>query len=320
MDNYPLVGGIGYGRVRISMVFRSIDIQAPRQLLGWDYGTIEVTGPITSKDIAPKFNDLRLKVRSTVNRGKMYSTRTDTGEHQWTGKHNRPVRIAVRKRYSSCLVIEFRKNQLGLDETPAFAVLWLKDVPDEEGQTVTLPVWRGDSDKLNRASSNCTTEDIGEQAGSIRIPLKFYRGLGGYHHKLASHSPNLQDVFEVLSTANDNKEVQTEMAGDDDSSSSDSDSSNDEGSPKHAANGILKTLKPHHGDSDKEGHKSGGPIEQIKDYKVHSEKLHRRHRGLMQWKVARTGQYFKTKIEHGKDHVMDNFRHHERDPGIETEI
>ncbi|KAK4697975.1 hypothetical protein P7C71_g202, partial [Lecanoromycetidae sp. Uapishka_2] len=320
MDEYPLVGGIGYGRVRISMVFRSIQLQVPKQLLGWDYGTVEITGPITSKDIASDLNELRLKVRTTVNRGKMYSAKTDTGEHCWVGKRGRPVRIAVKKRYSSCLVVEFRRNQLGFDKTSAFAVLWLKDIPDEEESHITLPVWRGDSEKLKRADSNCTSDDLGKQAGTIKIPLKFYRGLGAYHHKLASHSPTLQDVLEVLSTANDNQEVRTAMAGDEDSSASDSDSSDDEGSPKHATNGILKKLKPSSHDTDKDCHPGSGQVDQIRDYKAGSEQLHRRHRGLMQWKVARTGKYFKTKIEHGRDHVMDSFRHHDRDPGIETEV
>ena len=250
----------------------------------------------------------------------MYSSKTDVGEHRWTGKRGRPVRIGIRKRYCSCMVVEFRKNQLGLDKTPAFAVLWLKDIPDEEDRTVTLPVWRGDSDNLKRADSNCTTDGLGERAGTIHVPLKFYRGLGAYHHKLASHSPNMQDVLEVLSTANDNQEVRTAMAGDDDSSSSDSDSSDDEKGPQHAANGFLKKLIPGDTHSDNKDHKVGGPLEQIKDYKVNSEQLHRRHRGLMQWKVARTGKYLKTKMEHGKDHVVDKFRHHERDLGIETEI
>ena len=322
MDNYPLVGGIGYGRVRISMVFRSVQLQLPRELQGWDYGTIEITGPITSRDVAADLNDLRLKIRSTVNRGKMYTSKADSpGECHWTGKRDRLVRIAVRKRYASCLVVEFRKNQLGLDKTPAFAVLWLKNIPDEEACTVSLPVWRGDSEKLKRAQSNCTSEDIGEKAGTIEVPLKFYRGLGAYHHRLASKSPNLQDVLEVLSTANDNKEVRTAMAGDDDDDSSDSDSSDEEG-PKHAVNGLMKKLTPGGKDesSGEDDNKGDGPVDQIKDYKVHSEQLHRRHRGLMQWKVARTGKYLKTKMEHGKDHLMDSFGHHERDAGIETEV
>ena len=321
MDAYPLVGGIGYGRIRISMVFRSVQLQLPKELLGWDYGTIEITSGIISRDIAPDLSDLRLKIRSTINRGKMYTSKTETaGESHWTGKRDRLVRIAIRKRYSSCLVVEFRKNQL-IDTTPAFAVLWLKDIPDEEERTVSLPVWRGNSIALKRAQANCTTENLGERAGTINVPLRFYRGLGAYHHKLASRSPNLQDVLEVLSTANDSQEVRTAMAGADDSGSSDSDSSDEEG-PKKAANGLIKSLTPG-GKSDGDGgeaHKGNGPVEQIKDYKRNEEQLHRRHRGLMQWKVARTGQYLKTKVEHGRDHVLDRLGHRERDPGVETEV
>lgn len=136
----------------------------------------------------------------------------------------------------------------------------------------------------------------------------------------------MQDVFEVLSTANDNQEIRTAI-DEEDSSSSDSDSSDDdEKGPKHAANGLMKKLgskeDSYNGDgaSEDESARKSGPIEDIKEYKKHSKQLHRRHRGLMQWKVARTGNYLKTKIEHGKDHMLDGFKHHDRDPGVETEV
>lgn len=283
IDSYPLVGGIAYGRIRISMVFRSIQLQAPRELLGWDsYGTLEITSSITPKDLPADLQGLRLKLRAGVNRGKMYNSKTDT-EHgtRYTGKQERPVRLAVRKRYSSCMVIEFRKNKLGLDKTPAFAVLWLKDIPDEEDRTVTIPVWRGDSDKLKRAETCCLADKMGERAGSLEVPLKFYRGLGAYHHKLASNNAKMQDVFEVLSTASDNHEVRSAMSddNDDDTSSSDSDSSDEdsEHGPKHKANGILNKLS--HGryssNGDKDDDSNTGPIDTIKDYKKNNKQLHR---------------------------------------------
>lgn len=323
VDNFPLVGGIGYGRVRISMVFRSIQLQAPKELLGWDYGTLELTSPIVSKDISSDLRSLRMKLRTTVNRGKMYSSDTeDEGDH-WTGRHDRPIRLAIRKRYCSCLVIEFRKNSLGLDKTPAFAVLWLKDIPDEEQRTVTLTVWKNDGKNLKRAESNCV-DDLGERTGSLDIPLKLHRGLGAYHQRLAAKSPNLQDVFEVLATANDNKEIHVATGGDDDengsSSSADSSDSEDDGKESHPkTNEMLKKIGLGH-DSKNTDDGKGGPVEQLKDYKAHNDQLHRRHRGLMQWKGARTANWMKTKVEHGKNHVLDNFKHHERDPGIETEV
>ena len=321
---YPLVGGIGYGRIRISMVFRSIQLQIPKELLGWDFGTLEITGPVVSKDLAGELRGLRLKLRTSVNRGKMYTSNTDSNDIHWTGKKKRPVRLGVRKRYCSPLVIEFRKNGMMLDKTPAFALLWLKDIPDDEEKTVTLPVYH--SKLLKRAEANCLdAAEMGEQMGSIAVPLKLWHGLGGYHQKLASKSPNLQDVLEALATANDNEEVRTAMSRADDSESSDSDSSADEGgnddsSQNHHDNNETKT-------TDEDGIKKSsaddgkrGPLAQLKDYKEHSGELHRQHRGLMQWKGARTAHWMKTKVQHGKEHVRDGLKLSGRDPGIETEV
>lgn len=304
VDQFPLVGGVGYGRVRLSMVFRSIQLQAPKELLGWDYGTLEITGPVTSKDLAAELSDLRIKLRTSVTRGKMYSQNADSGKH-WRSKHDRPIRLAVRKRYCSCLVIEFRKNRLGPDKTPAFAVLWLKDIPDEEDKTVILPVWRG-HENLKRAET-CCVDDLGEKAGTLEVPLKFFRGLSSYHRRLASNSPNLQEVFEVLGTANDNQEIKAAMDGEDDGSGSSSSSSEDEGDGEKG--------ETEEGDDGKRG-----PIDQLKDYKTHSEQLHRGHRGIMQWKGARTADWMKTKLEHGKHHLTNNFKHNDREPDIETEV
>lgn len=38
--------------------------------------------------------------------------------------------LPVRKRYTMLLIIEIRKSSLGSDTTPAFAVFWLKDIPE----------------------------------------------------------------------------------------------------------------------------------------------------------------------------------------------
>ena len=300
VESYPLAGGIGYGRARVSMVFRSIELQAPKEILGWDYGTLQITGPITANDISAELHGLRIKLRTSINRGKMYQSSED-GE-KWTGKHNRMVQLGVRKRYCSCLVFEFRKNSLGLDKTPAFGILWLKDIPDEEDVAVQVPIWRADKGNLKRGETN-VVHDLGEQLGSLRVPLRFKRGVSAVHRKLASKSPNLHDVFEVLNTARDNQDVPAEAAthpGDGESDTDSSDDSDEE--PANVNDG------------------KGGPLKQIKNYQMHSDELHRKHRGLMQWKGARTAEYLKTKAEHGKNHLMDSFQHSSREPAIETEV
>lgn len=279
LDEYPLVGGIAHGRIRISMVFRSVDLQLPKQLLGWDYGTLEVTGPIISKGLPTELQGLRIKLRTTVNRGKMYPSH-DHGK--WEPKKDRNVRLAVRDRYSSCMVVEFRKNRLGKDGTPAFAVLWFKDIPDDEETTITLPVWTGDKG-LKRAESNCL-ETMGEKIGTIEIPVKLWHGLSSYHKALCRNNPGLRDVFEVLDTASDNKEAQEAMTGDDYDNSGSSDSDMDIPVPKpgSAIDALAGGIEGH--DQQKDGHR--GPVEQIKDYKDHRKALHRQHRGIMQYKVC----------------------------------
>ncbi|KAL9590471.1 MAG: hypothetical protein Q9203_000750 [Teloschistes exilis] len=235
------------------------------------------------------------------------------------------VHLAVQQRYRSCLVIEFRKNRLGLDKTPAFAILWLPDIPDEEEHTSSLSVYGGDKANLKRAASNSEC-DLGEQIGSITITAKFRRGLSRYHKPLASGNPGVQDVLEVLDTAEDSKEVTASLAnndewddGDDTSTSSESEDNPDE---RYAFGESIKNKlrgESTLGGDDGEGN-GKSPLRQLKDYSDHSSQLHKHHRGLMQWKGARTAKWMKTKMTDGKDKIADSLKHHDRNPGIETEV
>ena len=315
IDSYPLMSGIGYGRLRVSMVFRSITYQAPPELRGWDYGTLEITKPIEAKDLAPDLVNLRLKVRTSIGRCKMYKTNQESPS-MWAGKKDRAVRLAVRKRYATYLLIEFRKHRAGPDITPAFAVLWLKDIPDEEEVSQSLPIWRNDGHNLKVADSSCI-EALGEKAGSLIINLRFWRGLSDYHRKLASKNPSLSDVFEVLDVARDSREVRDMIA--DQESDSDSSDSDDENNPiKGLSNKVQSFGRSDHGGGSDDGNR--GPLDQVKDYGDHSKQLHRQNRGIMQYQAPRTAAWMKTKIQHGKDHIMDSFKHHDREPDIETEV
>ena len=291
-DTYPLAGGIGYGRIRISIVFRAVELQLPASLQGWDYGTIQITEPISTKDLSEDLKHLRLKLHTSISKGKMSSRK----DGSWIPKKNRPVRLAVQKRYSSPLVIEFRKNEALRDQTPAWTILWLKDIPDDEDLTLNLPVWHGDKADFERAEANCL-EDMGEKAGSIEVKLRYYSGLSDYHRKIKD--PNVADVMECLDTASDNKDMERSM--DDDAGSSSSSS-----------------------DEDKEEEQTSGtrnPIQQVKDYKEHHKTLHRKHRGLMQWKAARTGDWFQSKVKDGiGGRIKDTFKHSGREPDVETEV
>jgi hypothetical protein len=60
-------------------------------------------------------------------------------------------------------------------------------------------------------------------------------------------------------------------------------------------------------------------IDSYQEYREHSKQINRRHRGVMQFKSARTMWWMKHKAEHLQDRIAGVFEHHERTTGIESE-
>ena len=347
VDTYPLVGGIGYGRARVSIVFRPVELQAPRELLGWEYGTLEITNVAAGDNLPEDLQNTKTKFRSSIASAKMAPDHDHRGI--WKPKHRKNVAfVPVKKRYRTPLMVEFYRSAVLSDSTPAFAVLWLKDIPDEEEKTMTMQVWKGSKDGIKRARSCVGYQGMDENEkplGELKVTMKFWRGLSGYHKGLAkkAQEADLKDVMEVLDTANDNREGKADDgdehqlhddssrdAGNADSSStsssSSSSSSSSDADPKakngldRAASGlkdkVMDIVGGHHDPDD--GRR--GPSAQLQDYKAHRKSLHRRHRGLMQWKGVRTMDWMMGRASRGKERVSGVFKHGDREPGIETEV
>ena len=253
------------------------------------------------------------------------------------------------------LTVEFRKSSLGPDSTPAFAVFWLQNIPDEEERTVTMQVWKSGKENLKRATT-CSgyegLEDNEQPLGEIQVTMKFWRGLSGFHKKYAQKEKNgdVRNVTEVLDTVND--EIQSDSGTDGNDSDADSDSSDsDQTSNENNSNdkSTSKKLATHtnqsdsSSDNDDEGSKnplkkakkltndvmkghndsndgSRGAVGQLRDYKDHHRQLHRKHRGIMQWRAARTGDWAVGKARRGKGKIEGIFEHSEKGHGAETEV
>lgn len=318
---YPLAGGVGFGRIRISMVFRAVQLQASPQMLGWGYGTVDIN-PTIKGDVNNELKGCRIKARTTLDRGKFYA---NNGE--WKTKSEKPVRLAVKKRYCSCVVFEFRKHGSLKDISPAFAILWLKNIPDEDEKTVTLSVWKGD---LSRAENN-VQEEYGEKIGDIEVTLTFWCGLSGYHMPLAKKDPNLGDVMEILDAANDIDEDDgvdsTASHGGDEAS--DSEASQVDNDADDADDESIESRKKKFRESGKSDSNQSkdlaedgkrGVFEQARDFKQHHKQLGRRNRGLMQWKATRTAKWMVHKAERAEQRATGLFGHHSGDGKVETEV
>ena len=315
-ESLPLVGGIGYGRMRLSLTFRSVQLKLPKRLRGWDVGTLEIFSRVKpSSDLPSDYNNCRLVFRVPYGKGKMIpdgQEENDTqGPRLWVPKHHKPIRLPVKKRYATCLLILLRRRVVGPDLTPAFATLWLKDIPDDEEVDLSLPVYRNEGPALERAQASAMT-DIGQQVGTLELKLRFWPGLSGYHHKVAKNDKNMADVMEALDCAEGEQDASTELLkdeGDAGSDSSSSSSSSSEGSDNSS-------------DEEREEGPSG-VVGKVKNFKKRNGELHRRHRGLMQWKGVRNVAWAARNVENRAEDLGEKavglVKHHDREIGIEKE-
>lgn len=289
----------GYGKIRLSILFRSVHAQLDRTLLGWNVGALSIAPQIRSPLELPKaLSSSTLVLRTSYGKGKM---EPDSGSELpvWSRKRDSRMILPVKRRYSSYFFIEFVQahtlSSLGLNhKTRAFCVLWLKDIPDHEARDgseaseVRLPIWSVLDDSkedrretISMATKSCD-EDYGERIGELILDIKFLRGLSGYHGKIAKKDQNLRDVLEVLDCAGEAREI----AGDPEGGSylSDTDSSTSENEDVSSDRRVQERT-----DSDKDRLQNDGkrgPIEDLKDYKMNKEQMHRHHHGVMQWKVC----------------------------------
>ncbi|KAJ7155513.1 hypothetical protein C8R43DRAFT_922812 [Mycena crocata] len=301
-ESFPLVGGIGYGRMQLSLVFRSVQSKLPRALLGWDVGTLDIQPRASAKDNLPSdLTACRLVLRTSNDKGKMHTH----AEGGWRQKRDKPVRLAVKRRYGECLLVEFRRKVVGPDHTPAFCTLWLKDLADDDETTVALPVWRSAHKALDRARVNTQAPPGVEQVGTVELTVRLWPGLSGYHKKLAEKDGNLADVMQVLDAADEDRDSgRADSLYDDVSTSS---SSEDE---------RAKT-------ENESGEGKGGLFSDAKDYKKRRGELHRKHRGLMQWSAARKLAWIGQSVEDAagdvEHKVKGKFKHRQTEQGIDVE-
>lgn len=245
MGTFPLAGGIGNGRVRVSLIWRGVEMGESvmsKELRGWDMGTVEVKGGVTwvaggvgddsegRRGELDRLNGCKLKLKTKIGKGKMNPLEGEQGtwvpKRHHAGGHGGQVGqqkqphdgiaegsifLGVVKRYQSMLLLQFKdKHSLMPDSNPALAVLWMSSIPDEEDVTVRCPVWKGGKKQLKRARTCADYNGLeeGEQPiGEVEFTVRFWRGLSGYHRKYAGKPRNsdVKGVMEVLDTVCDEK-------------------------------------------------------------------------------------------------------------------
>ncbi|KAK5944500.1 hypothetical protein PMZ80_003782 [Knufia obscura] len=190
---YPLDGGVGFGRVRISLLFRSVETRLPPNMLGWDVGTFEF---LSEKILATGWDksSTKLKLRTGGSTGKVprnHCHKTDEGDGiLWdiSAANNRQVRLPVKHRYRSPIVFEFHTPNHRAPQ--AYATIWLQHLVDNEDTPFNIPIWstkHGDrlvqnyvTERNLAAKQVPGLEDV-EEIGRLQFRARFKAGTDESH-------------------------------------------------------------------------------------------------------------------------------------------
>ncbi|KAK1761112.1 putative meiotically up-regulated protein [Echria macrotheca] len=202
---YPLDGGIGFGRIRISLLFRSVELRLPPPQLGFgEIGTFEfLSDTITTTKWAPSKAKIKLRTggSSAMVKSDVCSRSDDGSGLAWDisgSEKAQKVRLPVRFRYRSPVFFEFHVS--GKRKPDAFAVFWLQDLPDSEEKDFDLPIWR--CSNPSRLSQNYITEENYrtvpdlhiEEVGRVRFRGRFKPGTDRDHLKFVSDNDSRETI------------------------------------------------------------------------------------------------------------------------------
>ncbi|PMD28689.1 C2 domain protein [Hyaloscypha hepaticicola] len=197
---YALDGGMGYGRIMISVLFRSVDLKLPPNLLGWDLGSVEVLGErIIAEDSKGLLSGTKIILNTDVGKSVISKNWVNNSERgaAWDLRyikegtnelHKRRVVVPVRRRYQSPLRLEFFSS--GSRHPVAYAIYWLSDLVDNTATEFTLPVYQADKANSKWLTQNYLTDftkernDIkAEKMGTVKLIVRFKMGMDNSHYQ-----------------------------------------------------------------------------------------------------------------------------------------
>ncbi|KAH8101901.1 hypothetical protein BXZ70DRAFT_932402 [Cristinia sonorae] len=292
---FSLQEGVGYGRANISFLFRQVKTDLPRTMLGWETGTVEILDSVTiepAPGFTEGFSSKKLSLSTSDDKYKVPSSAArelEGGSTVWDLPVDK-VRLPVYNRYSSAVLFEIGSGGIGpLGAASDYvALLWLKDVPDDEEVPVRVPVIK--SGKLKQIRQNYINDQTAktheyEIVGWLSCTIVLDSGLDPDHEDFQENRAE-KHRYEAY----DRVEGQAAIA--------------------------AKT-------ADMKADTENGDLSKQQRKEIDSEKTHQlnmRHRGVMQFKPARTTKWSKDGLKKRAQSIKNMITgDKERQPNVESE-
>ncbi|GAA5838555.1 hypothetical protein JCM9279_003279 [Rhodotorula babjevae] len=262
---YSLRDGVGFGKAHISLLFKGVQLSLPKELSGFDTGTVCVTAPVCVEPVADAdFDWAEKKLILSTSEAKQKipgraATQQADGSLEWEVDDD--IRLPTYDRYSSALYFDYggSKIQIGPlgSKRDAYATLWLSELVDDEPKEVRIPVIvpKSPSLRANYINDQCKKTHDYDIVAWLTTTVVLDSGLDADHEAYATTQTQRHE-FETYDRIEGQSEqaVQNSHANDD---------------------GVI----------DKE--------EQKQIDRAHKKALESRHRGKMQYRPIRTAIWAK---------------------------
>jgi len=213
---YPLDGGIGFGRIRISLLFRSVETRLPPQQLGWDVGSFIFTSERMYAKGYGHHARIKLRTGGSIGKigrtachalGKDVSVEGDTEGYYWDlsqtkGADGLEMKLPVKYRYRSPVVFEF--HIASKRKADAYAVLWLNNLIDNEDADLDIPIYQTACPP--RLTQNYLTEKMINEANGTLPGLADIKEVGRLQFT-GRFKAGMDESHEAFVTDNDSRET-----------------------------------------------------------------------------------------------------------------
>jgi hypothetical protein len=160
---FSLQEGVGFGRAQVSVLFESVQLQLPKNLLGWNTATLEITSPIraelsdeSSAYLKKKGQKLKMKTVEDIIKLPLVSHQEIPNTVTWANDSQIPdhdhtlLRVPIYARYKSNITFQIGGDSVISSLLPGesrahkhIAVLWLHTLEDDVEQQIRLPIVSG---------------------------------------------------------------------------------------------------------------------------------------------------------------------------------
>ncbi|POW03874.1 hypothetical protein PSHT_11517, partial [Puccinia striiformis] len=206
---FALQEGVGFGRAQISVLFESVELQLPRNLLGWNTATLEITSPIKA--------ELHYKLPLVTDQPESPNSVVWGNECQIPDHDRTLLRVPIYSRYKSNVTFQIGGGSKITSILPGessahkhIAVLWLHTLEDDVEQEIRLPIISGPN--MTTLRQNFINEETRahhnyDVNGYLTFKARVDPGLDPEHARYAQSSV-AKHTFEAY----DNTEGQAEQA------------------------------------------------------------------------------------------------------------